>query len=177
MADATATTSFGATEVLQKDILTTPTFISSAFAALLDALSRHALAERGIEDVDIWDLAFCHWLTEAEQVFTEVTTLIGVIRRADPARVEDRVLQRLTTLIDAMIGSEEPGTFQRLHARLPVALFRCPGEGPAALQARWMLAAARRRIDALAQLATYADLPPEEGPESAFDARALPLTA
>lgn len=88
----------------------------SAFAALLDALSRHALAERDIEHVDVWDPAFRHWLTEAEEVFTEVTTLLSRIRRAEFVRAEDLPLQRLAAVIDAMTGSEEPGTFQRLHA-------------------------------------------------------------
>lgn len=164
MAIATATTPPAATEVLRKGRFThTP--ISIAFAALLDALSRHAIAERDIEGVDIWDIAFRDWLTEAEVVFTEMTTLLSRIRNTDLVRAEDLPPQRLAVVIDAMIGSEEPGTFQRLHAWLPAALFHCPGVSPAARQARQMLAMARDRIDALARLESYADLPATDEPD------------
>lgn len=159
MATATATTPIRATEVLHIYKLT-PTPIMSAFAHLLDALARHAVAERDIEDVDIWDVGFRHWLTEAEEVFTEVTTLLSRIRRADIGRAEDLPLQRVADVIDAMIGSEEPGMFQRLHAWLPTRLFDCPGASPAARQVRRMLGQAGERIDGLAHLQTYAALPP-----------------
>lgn len=133
-----------------------------AFADLLDALSRHAVAERDIEDVDFWAPAFRHWLTEAEEVFTEVTTLISRIRRADLDRAEDLPLQRVADVIDAMTGSEEPGMFQHLHAWLPTRLFDCPGASPAARQVRRMLGQARERIDTLSHLQTYAALPPAD---------------
>ena len=85
-----------------------PTPISAAFSDLLVALARHAEAERDIEDVDIWDPAFRTWLTDAEEAFTAVTTLISTIYDQEPARAEDTPLQRMTRFIDAMIGSERP---------------------------------------------------------------------
>src|SRR5690606_8326350 len=95
-----------------------PTAVMGDFSQLLIALATLVEAERDLEHFDIWDLATDHWLREAEEAFTRVTTLVHRIRNAAPARLEDRKLQRVTTLLDTMIGSEQPGTFQRFHAKL-----------------------------------------------------------
>ncbi|RJL15838.1 hypothetical protein C9E82_20325 [Paracoccus siganidrum] len=129
------------------------------FSGLLDALARHAETERDLQGIDIWDVACRHWLTDAENAFTDVATLLSAIQRERPFRVEDLLLQRAARLIDAMIGSEEPGMFQRLHYLLPRLdgqLYR-PGNGPITEPVRQMLRTARGLIDELASLQLYAE--------------------
>lgn len=137
----------------------TPTSISAQFSELLGALARHIEAERDVQDVDIWDVAFRSWLTEAEDCYDRVTTLIAAIRHAPLARRADLPLQRMATLLDAMIGSEEPGAFQRIYRMLPEAmsLLHCPGNDAVAHRMRQMIASAFARLDEMATLPTYAD--------------------
>jgi len=160
MAITTATTECAAPE----GKCFTPTPISSAFSMLLVALARHIEADRDIEDVDIWDPAFRPWLTAAEDALGEVMRLIHCIRGQEPIRLEDRPLLRMTLLIDAMIGSDDPGEFVRLHRLLPrfETLFRCSGATATARRVDRMLVTARTRIDELASLDTYDDAPTPE---------------
>jgi len=142
----------------------TPTPISSAFSMLLVALARHIEADRDIENVDHWDPAFRQWLTAAEDALDAVMRLIHSIRREDPIRFEDRPLLRMTLLIDAMICSDDPREFMRLHHLLPrfEPLFRCPGETATTRRVDRMLVTARTRIDELATLDAYGDTPASE---------------
>ncbi len=134
-----------------------PTPIASAFAALLPALARHIEAEREIEHADIWDTAFRDWLTDAERVFTEVTTHLFTISTTELTCADDRPLQRMAMLIDAMIISENPDAFMRLYGLLPQyeSLFCCRGEDHATRHRNAMLGTARRHIDTMATLLTY----------------------
>ena len=148
-----------------------PTPISTAFSCLLVALVRHAEAERDIEDVDIWDTAFRTWLTDAEEAFTLVTTLITQIANAEPARPHDVPLQRMTLFIDMMIGSEEPGEFQRLHqlaARFQDAIL-CTDGSASARRVNQMLAVAGLRMDELAGLISYENLLPEDADDASSE--------
>lgn len=142
---------------LSEDVDNTPTLISSAFSSLLSALARHIEADRDIETVDIWNTAFSGWLRTAEEAHTEVAGLLALIRREAIVRVEDRPLQRMAMLIDAMIGSETPGEFKRLHGLLPrfESLFRCRGTGVVAQRIDRMLLTAQDRIQEMATLDTY----------------------
>lgn len=152
--------------------LFTPTPISTQFSELLGALARHIEAERDIADVDVWDPAFRTWLTDAEHSYDRVSTLVSEIRHAPLARCADLPLQRMATLLDAMIGSEEPGSFQRIHRMLPEAtsLLHCPGDDAVAHRTRQMIATAFARIAEMAMLLTYADLDAEDVDAAARDA-------
>ena len=165
MANDILSTSFNSYEVADGYC---PTPISAAFSGLLTALARHAEAERDIEDVDVFDPAFRDWLTDAENTFTSVTTLISSIGRAEPARSEDLPLQRMTMLVDAMIGSEEPGTFARLHRLMPQfeAAFRSKQNNGVARRVNHMLLTACARMDELASLLSYEDLIEAEDQDS-----------
>lgn len=151
-----------------------PTVISSQFSELLGALARHVEAEQDIQDVDIWNPAFRGWLTDAENCYERVTTLIASIRQAPLARRADLPLQRMAVLLDAMIGSEEPGAFQRIHRMLPgaMSLWHCPGNDAVAHRVRQMIAAALVRIEEMATLPTYADPGAEDMDVAAGDAAA-----
>lgn len=153
MADQTHITSCGT----HKDTPDKPTAVAMAFSALMTALPLHIEAEREIEDVNVFDPAFRSWLTDAEAVFTDVTNLFTAIATADVARAEDRPLKRMSMLLDAMVGSETPGTFQHYRELLPrfEHLFRCTGSGPVALQYDAMLVAAFAHIETMAMLLTY----------------------
>lgn len=144
---------------LSEDVDYTPTPISSAFSQLLGALARHIEADRDIETVDIWNTAFSGWLRCAEEAHTDVVGLLSLIRREVILRSEDRPLQRMAMLIDAMIGSETPGEFKRLHGLLPrfENLFRCGGTGVVAQRIDRMLLTALERINEMATLDTYDD--------------------
>lgn len=156
MADATPTMSLDAPETPAALV---PSRIMGCFSQLLVMLSALVEAERDLEHFDIWDIATAHWLRDAELAHTRVTTQLSMIRNASPVLPADRKLQRVATLIDMMIGSEEPGTFQHLHRNLPRidGLFRHAGEGPVARRVAELLASARRRIDDLATLSTFVD--------------------
>ena len=119
MAKAIPNTPVTATEVLSHQDSVTKTAISRMFSDLLDALARHVETERDLQGIDFWDIACRHWRTDAENAFNDVAALLSRIQRARPFRVDDLLLQRTARLIDAMIGSEEPGMFQRLHCLLP----------------------------------------------------------
>lgn len=154
MADYTHITSCGT----HKDTTDcAPTAVAMAFSALMMALPLHIEAEREIEDVNVFDLAFRNWLTDAEAVFTDVTSLFSTIAIADVARAEDRPLKRMSMLLDAMVGSETPGTFQHYCALLPrfEHLFRCSGSGPVARQCDGMLVMAFTHIETMSMLLTY----------------------
>lgn len=134
-----------------------PTPVARAFAALPCALARHIETEREVEDVDIWDLAFRDWLTDAEHAYTDVTTHLFNITAAEVVCEDDKPLVRMAMLIDALVGSEDPDTFGHLYRLLPQFedLFQCHGQGPAARHRDNMLEAARRHIDTMASLLTY----------------------
>lgn len=137
-----------------------PTPIAVAFSALMVALPVHIEAEREIEDVDVWDPAFSNWLTDAEHAFEAVTTQLSTIASLEVMRPEDMPLKRISLLIDAMIGSEDPDGFRSFYVLLPKfeALFWRSGSSDAAQHANEMLEAARAHIDTLATLLTYDDL-------------------
>ncbi|WPZ29177.1 hypothetical protein T8A63_16350 [Sulfitobacter sp. OXR-159] len=134
-----------------------PTPLATEFAALLPALARHIEAEREIEDVDIWDPAFRSWLTDAEHAFTDVTTHLSTIASIDLTCSDDKPLKRMSMLIDAMIGSEEPQTFMQFYRLLPrfEHLFYCDGTSLAIRHRNVMLRTARAHIDTMANLLTY----------------------
>ncbi|MCX7568067.1 hypothetical protein OS189_17125 [Sulfitobacter sp. F26169L] len=134
-----------------------PTPVARAFAALPCALARHIETEREIEDVDIWDLAFRDWLTDAEHAYADVTTHLFNITAAEVVCEDDKPLVRMAMLIDALVGSEDPDTFEHLYRLLPQFedLFQCHGQGPAARHRDNMLCAVRRHIDTMASLLTY----------------------
>lgn len=136
-----------------------PTTIAAAFSALMTALPLHIAAEREIEDVDIWNPAFRHWLTDAEAAFTVVTGLLWGISAAAIERAEDKPLQRMSMLLDRMVGSEEPGAFRHYHALLLrfAPLFRCGGHGVIARHCDAMLVAAFTHIETMSDLLTYDD--------------------
>lgn len=156
-----------------------PTAVMGGFSQLLIALSTLIEAERDLEHFDVWELATDHWLREAEEAFTRVTTLIHPIRNAVPARLEDRKLQRVVTFLDAMIGSEEPGTFRLLHGRLHRFdwLFSHHGENPVARRVAELLATARRRIDELASLPCFIDTQMADEVEPAPEMPGMPVAA
>lgn len=158
MAKAIPNTPVTATEVLSRQDSFTDTVISRMFSGLLDALARHAETERDLQGIDFWDIACRRWRTDAENAFTDVATLLSAIQRARPFRVEDLLLQRTARLIDTMIGSEEPGMFQRLHCLLPRLdrQFYQPSDGSVAEPVRQMLRAARGLIHELSVLPLYA---------------------
>lgn len=159
MAKAIPTTRAGATEDLPHQDSVTDTAISRMFSDLLDALARHVETERELQGMDIWDIACRRWRTDAENAFTDVATLLPAIQRARPFRVEDLLLQRTARLIDTMIGSEEPGMFQRLHCLLPRLdrQFYLPTDHPVAEPVKHMLRAARGLIQELSTLPLYAE--------------------
>lgn len=134
-----------------------PTAIAIEFAALLPALARHIEAEQEIEDVDIWDPAFRSWLTDAEHAFTDVTTHLSTIASTGVTCADDKPLKRMSMMIDAMIGSEEPQTFMQLYRLLPrfEHLFYCDGTSSAIRHRNVMLGTARAHIDMMANLLTY----------------------
>ncbi|MCZ0962461.1 hypothetical protein [Paracoccus benzoatiresistens] len=163
MADASTITRRGAHEALPAlPRHTSPSPITELFPQLLDAISRHVAAERAVEGVDYWSHPTLQVAAEVAQ--TDVATLLAAIQR-EPLRVAgDRALQDMTHLIDCMIGSEQAGTFQRLHWRLPVMdghVFP-EADGPAVTHTRTMLRAARRQIDAMARLDLYSAAPRED---------------
>lgn len=158
MAKAIPTTPHKVTEVLPYGGDIPESIISEMFPRLLDALARHIRAERDIEDIDFWDIAFLNWRIEAEEAYTDVAALLSAIRRATLDHQEDLPLQRMARLIDSMIGSEEPDAFHRLHCRLPrfETLFRSRGYGTGSKRVERMLLDAHACIDELAILRLYA---------------------
>lgn len=162
MAAACPTTRLGADEALRASRKTFPiSRISPLFGGLVDALARHAAAERDLEGLDYWADDALSLRVATESAFTDVATLLSAIQRA-PLRAEgDEALQEMAILIDRIIGSEEPGMFRRLHWRLPRPDGRDYRErgGPAADTQR-LLRSAHRTIGALARLELYGAAPP-----------------
>ena len=138
-----------------------PSATMALFSELLVALAALVEAERDLEHFDRWGQTGNGWLRDAERAFTRVTTLITRIRGRVALLPGDLALQRVALLIDRMIGSEEPGSFGRIHAQLHRydALFACRGSGPMVRRVNALLGDARRRIDELATLATFIDAP------------------
>lgn len=161
MAAACPTTRLGADEALRASRKTTPiSRISPLFEGLVDALARHAAAERDLEGLDYWAEDALGLRVATESAFTDVATLLSAIQRAPLRAGGDEVLQDMASLIDRMIGSEEPGTFQRLHWRLPrLAPRDCRGSGGTATDTQRLLRSARCLIGALARLELYGAAP------------------
>ncbi|MEI4469671.1 hypothetical protein [Frigidibacter sp. MR17.24] len=134
-----------------------PSPISIAFSALLGTLALHIEAERDIEDVDIWDPAFANWLRDAEEIQTRLSRQVLALTDAEETRDEDEPLRRMAMLIEGMTGSEEPGTFQRLHPMVVhyEHLFRCEGTTATALRVDRMLLTAAQRLETMASLDIY----------------------
>lgn len=160
MAEAIPTTPVTATEVLPHQDSLTPSTISLMFSHLLDALARHVAAERDLEGVDFWDVAFLQWRVEAEESYTVMATLLSAIQREMIACHEDEPLQCMASLIDHMVGSEESGTFQRLHCSLPRfdAWFNYRNDSAVAEPVSQMLMTARGLIEELSTLSLYAEV-------------------
>lgn len=165
MAAACPITRLGADEALQASKTTTPSsWISPLFARLLDALARHAAAERNLQGADYWAEGTLRLRVATETAFTDVATLLSAIQRAPLRAHGDEALQEMASLIDRMIGSEEAGMFQRLHWRLPrLASPDSCRSGDLAPDTQRLLLSARRMIGALSRLELYGTTPRDRG--------------
>lgn len=165
MAAACPTTRLGADEALHASKTTTPiSRITPLFERLVDALARHAAAERDLEGLDYWAEDALSLRVATESAFTDVATLLSAIQRAPLRAGGDEALQEMAILIDRMIGSEEPGTFRRLHWRLPrLASPDSRRSGGLAPDTQRLLLSSRCMIAALARLELYGGAPRSTG--------------
>lgn len=144
------------------------TLQSRAFPGLLGALLGFISAERDLEDINYsQDPAFHAWLKDAELAHERLTDTLRAFHALPYTIPEDRPLQRMARLIDAMLGHEEPGGARRLCREMRVTFFsrfQLHGIGPTALHRNALLAQARHLVAALAALPLF-DGAPEAAPD------------
>lgn len=135
------------------------TVMSRAFAGFLPALAEFVQAERDYEDVaHSQDPAYRIWQRDAELAQERLT---GSIRRFNTLQQEipeDRPLRRFVTLVDTMLGDEEPGHAKRLHRKMQIAFFaefQVPGIGATAMHRNALLVQARHLVSAMAALPLF----------------------
>ena len=132
------------------------TKMSSAFSALLQAQSAFVEAEHDLDDVGhSQDPAYAFWLRDAEVAQEVLTTALHHFHALPLEIPEDRPLQRMAQLIDAMLGNEEPGGARHLHRQMQLtffAHFQAQGIGPTSMHRNSMLIQARHLTSAMMAL-------------------------
>lgn len=135
------------------------TTMSQAFATLLQAQAAFVQAERDYEDVcQSRDPAYRMWERDAELAQERLTTALRQFHAISPELPEDRPLQRMAVLIDAMLGDEEPGGARRLHRQMLVCFFtklQAHGIGPTAMHRNTLLIQARHLTSAMVALPLF----------------------
>lgn len=146
-----------------------PTAMTLRFAAMLPLFTGWIEAERDLNHIDRWDIAFTGWLRDAEQARRDFAEALDVLCGTEVERIEDRPLRTTARLIRALIESDTPDVFAQL-CRLPSLCpeqFRCRGKGPGTVRVNLLIHEAFLRIDALATLPDCLD-----PIEAAYDATA-----
>lgn len=137
--------------------------MSRAFPALLTAVRDLIIAEREFGEVNYsFDPAFADWLTDTERTHERLTDTLRAFHALPYTIPEDRPLQRMARLIDAMLGHEEPGGARQLCREMRVTFFsrfHLHGIGPTALHRNALLAQARHLVAALAALPLFDGAP------------------
>lgn len=137
--------------------------MSQAFPALLTALRDLIIAEHEFGEVDYsFDPAFKDWLTDTERTHEQLTDGLRHFHALSYDIPEDRPLQHMAWLIDAMLGHEEPGGARQLCRQMMLSFFtrfQLHGIGPTALHRNAMLAQARQLVSALADLPLFDGAP------------------
>ncbi|MBV0893500.1 hypothetical protein KTN05_17060 [Paracoccus sp. Z118] len=133
-----------------------PSAFSLCFAGLLSALDQHIECERDLDDVDLFDPAYQNWLDDAETAQLRLYDLASITGLA--AVTPDDVPLRRMTLLIAMLVREGSAEAFRQYGRLESSFLRhmvVPGDGLGAVRTRLMLADAREKIRAMAELTLY----------------------
>lgn len=153
MANLTPITHCSAVEALTL----TPASLAHAFPELLSALDEHIECERDLDDVEIFDLAYRNWLDDAEAAQLHLYDTLARLTGMAPVTSDDAPLHRMSLLIATLVREGTGEAFRRYN-RLESDFLRfmtVPREGLDAVWTRHMLAAAREKIRAMAELTLY----------------------
>lgn len=80
--------------------------IQSLFPHMLSQMDRLIEREHEIQGVDIFDIAFAHWLRDAENALSDLTGSICVLVRLPLVHPDDAALQKITYLFHAIMSAE-----------------------------------------------------------------------
>lgn len=134
----------------------TPTTITTAFSRLLGALAVLIEAERDIEEVDVWDIAFRAWMTDAERAHETVTDLLRTIRDATPMRATDLPLMRMSAAIEMLMGAESSAESEQAQRLIHDQRFHVGvSDRPQGRRIHALIATAQDRARELAALDAY----------------------
>ncbi len=148
-----STTAFAPNEVPPQ----TPKTI--AFVSLMASVANLIGAERDLEDVSYsQDPAYFAWMRDAELAHERVTDSLRHFHAIPIDCPQDRPLDRMAQLIDAMLGHEEPGGARKLHRLMQMSFFtkfQISGIEATAMHRNAMLIQARHLATALAALPLF----------------------
>lgn len=149
----TPITAFGATEAPRE------TAASLGFVTLLRAQIAFVQAERDYEDVcHSRDPAYAGWARDAENADKHLTQAFQTFHDLPIEVPEDRPLQRMALLVDAMLSSKTPGGARRLHLEMLITFFnrfQVVGIGATAMHRNALLIQARHVASAIAALPLF----------------------
>lgn len=132
---------------------------SDAFPDLLKSVFNLIVAERDLEDTSYsQDPAYSAWLRDAELAHESLTGSLCHFHKLPIHSAADQPLQLMASLIDGMLGHEEPGGARQLQLRMEVAFFtkfQISGIGSTAMHRNGMLLQARHLVSALAALPLF----------------------
>lgn len=156
------TTQFSTTAFQPNEVaLDTPK--SLAFPSLMAVVSNLIESERDLDDVCYsQDPAYSSWMRDAELAHERVTDRLRHFHGLPSICLQDRPLERMAQLIDAMLGHEEPGRARQLHRLMQMSFFsklQISGIGATAMQRNAMLVQARHLVSALAALPLFDGAP------------------
>lgn len=153
MAIHTTIMSLGANEGLCE------TAMSRAFTQLLQVQAAFIQAERDLEHVGhSQDPAYKEWLKDAEGAQEHLTVCLRDFHALPVETIEDRPLQRMASLIDEMLGNDEPGGARRQHRGMQLAFFskyQAQGLGATAMHRNMLLIQARHLTSAMIALPLF----------------------
>jgi len=138
----------------------TPTPISKLFSTLLGALAVAIEAERDIEHVDVFDMAFSDWLKEAEAAWDQVTNIQYMLNKAPVSRTEDVPLKLLALLINMTMAAETPAELRVAQSLLQrnEPWLQCMDNTATAFRASSMLRQGRLLLSQIASLEQFQPL-------------------
>lgn len=132
---------------------------AAAFPSLLASVLNVITAERDLADISYsQDPAYSAWLREAELAQDSLTDALRHFHALPLVIPADRPLQRMATLVDTMLGHEDPGGARQLHRKMQMAFFtsfQVQGIGTVAMRHNGMLIQARHLVAALAALPLF----------------------
>lgn len=153
MAIQTPITTVGATKAPRE------TAASLGFIKLLQAQIAFVEAERDYEDICYSrDPAYSGWARDAEHADEYLTEAIMAFHDLPIELPEDRPLQRMALLVDAMLSANQPGGARRLHRQMLISFFsrfQVAGIGATAMHRNALLIQARHVASAIAALPLF----------------------